>query len=407
MSEARPIIGMLLDGDFPPDIRVAKEAKALCGAGFEVHLLCLGGGQLADEEDVDGLRVHRHVVHRSPLTRRIRLVEMIMRFRSSKWEPAIRRFVRENGIDVLHVHDLLLAGAALKVKEQLADLKVVVDLHENYAAGGRISIAYIKGVKGWLLRRLYGRSRWQAYEQRVLNASDQVIAVVDEMKERLTQQHDADANRIHVISNYEDPDFLDMRDHEIEKDPEHFVLSYIGGFSPARGLETVIEGMAMLRDHPIRLQVVGKGTAVVEGVYRRLIEANDLHDSVELLGWQPFSRVPALMRAADVGLVPHARNEQTDHTIPHKLFQYMMIGLPVIVSTARPLARVIGDTDAGEIFEAGSPGSFADAVLRLYQDRSRYEHCCRRGVAATLERELNWPAEGRRLAAVYGRYPWT
>ena len=407
MKTSKPIIGMILENGFPPDIRVEKEARALVSAGFEVHLLCVDDGQPQKKEDVDGLLVHRDIRYATAITRKLRLIEARLRFHSSEWVSGLERFIRRNNIDVLHVHDLALAGAALKIRKRFSRLKVVVDLHENFAAGAAASVAYEKGFKGWLLRALYSYSRWQVFEGEVLEQADHIIAVVDEMKERLLGQHRVDPEKITVISNYEDPKFLDMAGEVIEKDPDHFLLSYIGGFSPARGLETVIRGMVLLRDYPIRLQIVGKGTPVVEEVYRNLVEKNHLHNSVELLGWQPFARVPALMRAADVGLVPHARNEQTDNTIPHKLFQYMMMGLPLIVSTARPLARIVGDSDAGEIFEAGSPDSFVDAVLRLYKDKSRYEHCSRCGVSATMNGTLNWPCEGRRLVTMYEKYPWT
>ena len=34
---------MLLDSEFPPDIRVENEAVSLIEAGFEVHVLCFAG----------------------------------------------------------------------------------------------------------------------------------------------------------------------------------------------------------------------------------------------------------------------------------------------------------------------------------------------------------------------------
>ena len=44
-SDGKPIIGMMLETAFPPDIRVEKEARALVAAGYEVHLLSVGDGQ--------------------------------------------------------------------------------------------------------------------------------------------------------------------------------------------------------------------------------------------------------------------------------------------------------------------------------------------------------------------------
>ena len=45
MIKSKKRIGMILEKQFPPDIRVEKEAKALIKGGYEVYLLCCKGGR--------------------------------------------------------------------------------------------------------------------------------------------------------------------------------------------------------------------------------------------------------------------------------------------------------------------------------------------------------------------------
>ena len=52
-------IGMLLDGFYPSDIRVQKEARALIDAGFKVALLCKRRKDEAYYESFEGIELMR------------------------------------------------------------------------------------------------------------------------------------------------------------------------------------------------------------------------------------------------------------------------------------------------------------------------------------------------------------
>ena len=53
---------------------------------------------------------------------------------------------------------------------------------------------------------------------------------------------------------------------------------------------------------------------------------------------------------ADVGLTPHYSTPHGTVRFLNKLFDYMMLGLPVIVSNARPTARIVEEVGCGEVF---------------------------------------------------------
>jgi hypothetical protein len=50
---------MLLDGFFPPDIQVEKEARSLLKTGHQMLILSAGDNGMPDEETVEGIRVIR------------------------------------------------------------------------------------------------------------------------------------------------------------------------------------------------------------------------------------------------------------------------------------------------------------------------------------------------------------
>ncbi len=69
--------------------------------------------------------------------------------------------------------------------------------------------------------------------------------------------------------------------------------------------------------------------------------------NVHLLGTRSYEQLPAVLRGADVGLIPYVRSELTESIFPMKVFEYQAAGLPVIATPLPALAGVPGvDTAA-------------------------------------------------------------
>jgi glycosyltransferase involved in cell wall biosynthesis len=179
-----------------------------------------------------------------------------------------------------------------------------------------------------------------------------------------------------------------------------FVASYVGGFGPHRGLETAVEAMAVVREvrPDALLLLVGTGRNVDS--LRRLVSARRLEANVELVGRVELCDVAEYIRASAVGLIPHLASAHTDSAIPHKLFQYMLLGRAVIVSDARPLARIVGETGCGLVVPSGDRRRLAEAILRLHGDPELRERLGEAGRRA-VETSYNWEIEARKLTALY------
>ena len=125
-----------------------------------------------------------------------------------------------------------------------------------------------------------------------------------------------------------------------------------------------------------------------------------IENTVKLNGYQPFERFFSYMTLADVNLIPHNRNGHTDNTIPHKLYQGMLTGKPVMVSSAPPLKRVVESLESGLVFEAGNPEDFARVTKILYNDKTLKERLGANGKKATLT-EHHWENTGLELIDTY------
>jgi glycosyltransferase involved in cell wall biosynthesis len=78
--------------------------------------------------------------------------------------------------------------------------------------------------------------------------------------------------------------------------------------------------------------------------------------NVHLLGARAHDALPAVLRGADVGIIPYASNQLTASIFPMKVYEYLAAGLPV-VATALPALR-----DVGAIATAADPRAFATAL---------------------------------------------
>ena len=110
------------------------------------------------------------------------------------------------------------------------------------------------------------------------------------------------------------------------------------------------------------------------------------------------------MSLDDVNVIPHQSNGHTDHTIPHKLFQGMMTGKPILVSSSTPLKRVVETCNSGLVFKAGDENDFAKKVDELYLNKELCATLGANGKKATLGGDLNWEHDQEILLNLYTNY---
>jgi len=390
-------IGMVLQATIPPpDIRVEKEAKTLIGAGHEVHLLLERGADEPVDGTVDGMHLMR-AIRMGPLREKWYRYTFNFTYRDPMWRRAIERFVDARRIEALHVHDLPLVQEAVSVGRKKG-VPVVADLHENYPAG--LQVWYQNALKKMTI---YNFNRWARYERRILRDVDAVIAVIEESKERITGLG-IPPGKIFVV-----PNTASTERERIPIDPDivsryegRFVVSYIGGFASHRGLDVAIRALPHLRDRipGLLLVLVGDRNRPYQNYLGRLAGSLGCSGLVEMTGWQPFEKIWSYIEASAVCLVPHARNPHTDTTIPHKIFQYMMVAKPVIVSDCPPLARIIRDAGAGFVFRYDDPAELAAKIIELHDNDSLRGDVARAGREAFLDR-YNWDHTSGELVELY------
>jgi glycosyltransferase involved in cell wall biosynthesis len=387
------IICHIWDADYPWDVRVEKICDSLAKK-HEVHLVCRNSKRSPRYEYAKSFHIHRLPF----VSERFGSLNHLIGFPAffnPFWIYSIWRTIKRTKAEVILVRDLPLAWTAVGIG-RLLGLPVVLDMAENYPA----MIKDLWDRQGFSFVNFLVRNPAVIglIERTTVRWCDHILAVVEESRYRLIALG-VDPARISLVINTptsarwtEPPRDGGVR---VSRGPQSLVLVYLGLLEWARGIETAIRAIQLVRERlpGVKLVIVGSGRH--EGDFKRLVDQLKLQDSVQFLGWLDYSKAIEVIRESDVGLVPHHATESWNTTIPNKLFDYMSMGKPVLVSNAKPTERIVREERCGIVFKERDAEDLARAILALEHKAAREEmgRCGRESVA----KRYNWAVDEERL----------
>lgn len=204
-------------------------------------------------------------------------------------------------------------------------------------------------------------------------------------------------SRVCVVPNWVDLRAFPYQNcrHEAPTAQRPLRLGFFGNHGLAQGLETLVEGMAQLRDEPrVHLSMIGDGVAKPDLIARA--KQYNL-DNITFAPPCAHDQVAENLRSIDVGIVHLRRNPLYRITVPCKTYEYMALGKPILIGVDGEARRVVEDHRAGLFFEPERPERFALAVRELVSFSSRlpvFSKCGRNAAEQQFSRSLL----GRRYA---------
>ena len=286
------------------------------------------------------------------------------------------------GADVFHAHDLNTLGVAATCKQRSPGSLLVYDSHELQTERSRMSLeakrkaiaeegdglphadAMIVASPSWIRwnRDLYG------------SVPDPSITLINVPR----MQHAEPSNA--------------LRD-ELGIDPSDRIVVYQGSIQENRGIEPAIEAVRKL-DHVV-LVIIGYGYH--RPALETYVEQEGLADRIRFFGPIPNDELLDYTASADVGLCNIVNASVSYYTsLPNKLFEYAMAGIPIVGSDSPEIGRVIDEEHIGEVCDPVDPEALAAAITTILEDPGRYD--------AGLEhakQTYNWDAEQQKLTSLY------
>jgi glycosyltransferase involved in cell wall biosynthesis len=388
---------MLLDRRFPPDRRAEREAAALKRAGHTIFLLAAGNPALDVrlELETDAVRV-RYIPPLSRVARYRQSYDFQRTLRHRHWGRHIGRFVRDFSLDALHVHELPLLGTALDAVREL-HLPVAADLRAHYPALVDLRRARANPLVAALMAP---SRRWLEFEAQTLVETAHIFVSAPEARTRLIDSHHLWPDAVTVLMDAEEVGRFGTPHLDLSAggDPALRLLC-IGGHGDQGGIETAVRALAKVTAEipDAQLAVVGTDRPEASALKAMARRARVSHRLL-LRSTLP----PDELRGGVVAVLPYASNPHTETNLPHELFVFMLLGLPVVASDCVPMKAVVEETGSGVLFAAGDADDLARQIVALAHDPGARRQLGSAGRLAA-ETKYNWETEARKLAAAYER----
>lgn len=359
-------IGIIVDNDFNDDLRVRKEVEILKKDGHNIHVLCFGYDK-KKYSPIQGVNVCRIKIKKRTknilffLINRVPLYELL-------WKNEIKKFVKENSIEVLHVHDLYMSKSAhLAIKSLKREIPLILDLHENYP----YAVQSYNWTKGGLRNFLANPKAWLKKESKYLSYASKLIVLSESFRQDLLQQYKfIDKNDIVSF-----PNVIDLRrfeqykvDSKVEKSNK-VTLMYFGGVAERRGIFETLKVFenGLEKGLNIDLLIIGPLDKADKNRFLHEINKSKLKDSINYIPWIDLSELVTYMHISDIFLSPLIKNKQHESGVANKIFQYMYGAKPIIVSDCKPQKELV------ELFNCGLSYStqkeYLDCVIQLVENK--------------------------------------
>lgn len=353
------------------DVRIFhKECTSLAAKGdYEVFLVAPG-----DSREENG--VHVIGVGPVPSSRLKRMRETTKKV----FEEAV-----SIDADLYHFHDpeLLSYGAKLARMGK----RVVFDSHENTYEQIKIKPYIPKALRGTVANVYLGR------ENRALKDIDAVIFPC-----LVNGRHpfEGRAKRIALVNNT--PMLSEFYDRYTDEDKSgrEPVVCHVGGLTHERGITDLIDACYMAG---VRLILAGNFSSEE---YHNELKAKASYSCVDYRGFCSREEVIGIYRESTIGASTLLKVGQytTLGNLPTKAYEYMSMGLPVVLTDFPYGREVNAKYEFAELADPSDPASVARAIRRLADDPDKAARLAENGRKAIKE-ELNWEHDADRLFALY------
>lgn len=199
--------------------------------------------------------------------------------------------------------------------------------------------------------------RLLALEGDLARGADLVLATSEQLAERLRRLNP----RVRCVAN--GVDFEHFRAGSGAPEPQELseiprpIIGFVGKLNECLDF-SVLDAVAwQRRDWSFAFLAPFDGTPKLRRApqFQSLLNRSNVH----LLGWQPYSRVPAFVAAFDVCTIPFVLNTLTNAIYPLKLHEYLAVGKPVVATPTRELR---GFSDMAYL--ADTPEAFIESIER-------------------------------------------
>jgi glycogen(starch) synthase len=313
-----------------PEVFAARLMLVLRERGYEFRVVTSHDHlELPDEDEYDGVPIHRFPFRTAIGDRDLQALHRARR--------AVVELKRAFAPDLVHANAV---GPSLLFHLQTADahpapwlVRLQTEVLGSQADG-----------EGTLLHQAMRSADW------VVGCSEAVLAQARQVAPEI-------APRSSVIRN--GADVTAEPDREPSKGTR---LLCLGRLVPAKGFDVALAALPTLAERFPGLRLTIAGDGVARGELERQAAALGIESAVDFLGWVEPERVPELIRAATIVVLPSRREG-----LPQVAVQAASMARPLVASRVGGLPEVVEHGETGMLVEPDDSRGLAEAVTFLLE----------------------------------------
>jgi glycosyltransferase involved in cell wall biosynthesis len=343
--------------------------KSADSAGFDVGVTLLAGEEGLNRDFGDEIRRGKynltdfHLKHRLDVTGIKRL----------------RRFVRDQELDVVHCHDF---------KSNFYGLAATLNTRV------RRLTSFHGSTRDSFLLRMY-----LAFDEYfIIRFFHRIIVVSAHLKEELKARF-IRSKQLAFIPNGIDSAFFEEEQNSLPREPQlglppgALTVGIVGRLLPDKGHEHLFQALALLEDEFPELVVLVVGDGPRAGPLRTLRDRMQLRDKIVFTGIRRDMK--KIYQALTLFAMPSFREG-----LPMALLEAMLAGVPVVATGVGGIPDLLGGGERGRLAEIADPAGLAKEIRDLLLNPSEARSMANRA-SAFVAAEYSSNAMARRTESLY------
>ena len=295
---------------------------------------------------------------------------------------------------IYHFHDpeLILIGTIIKILKK--NSKVIYDVHEKILDTIQEKIWILNPLRRilyylWPIIETYSIKRYIDY---IITASDDIALEYQKYK-----------NKVVTIRNFAYSGFLKYCDSKVVEEKHNLhndslVIIYAGSLVREKGVLEIVKAVNHIKKCNIKLILTNnfKNKNFEKEVKKCA------NNQVIFTGRLPYKEVFRYLKMSDIGLACYHPISNYINGIDRmlKIFEYMSVGLPIIISNFPTWDKFIAKNQCGITVDPMSPKLIAKAIEWFISHPKEMKKMGENGKKATKEK-YNWNMESQKLMNVY------
>lgn len=357
----------------PFDVRIFhKECMSLKSAGYNVHLIAKKIQKEIKKEYINGIKI-------IPITEQKNRLKRLLISSKDVYIEA-----KKSKATIIHFHDpeLIPVGIILSLQGR----KIIYDVHEDLPRQIlskhwispllRYPVSWSTELIEWFASRIFFSG--------IVPATPKIATRFPLSKTTLVQNYPIQEEQ----TKYKGTPWGNRKRQ----------VAYVGGVDSTRGVLENIEALNMLPSSlNIRMLLAGPFSS---SALEQKCKKQQGWQQVDYHAWLTRAGVMEELNRSIAGLVVLHPTPAYIDSLPIKMFEYMLAGIPVIASDFPLWREIINENNCGILVNPSKPEETAKAIKWIAEHPKQAEKMGKNGQKA-VEKKYNWSQEAKKLLHLY------